>query len=140
MKTKNKEDLAYDDDQELKETKEDIKHSYVMLGEAEEKVIEDCLSLVANLEKPEKYLVIKSSNKTIGSYEFNADNLNVFAGIEEENPSLGVVVSEVESFQERHNDEEDVKHEDTMLEETNREMLLLENLLEKFELNCEWKP
>ena len=33
VKAKNKEELAYDDDQELKETKEDIKHSDVMLGE-----------------------------------------------------------------------------------------------------------
>ena len=27
-----------------------------------------------------------------------------------------------------------------MLEEADREMLLPENLLEKFESNCEWKP
>ena len=31
--------------------------------------------------------MIESSNKTIGSYEFNVDNLNVFAGIVEDNPS-----------------------------------------------------
>ena len=74
MKTENKEYLAYDDDQELKDTKEDIKHSDVMLGEAEEKVIEDCLSLVADLGQLEKHLVIDSSNNTIGSYEFNVDN------------------------------------------------------------------
>ena len=50
VKAENKEDLAYDDEQELKETKEDINHSDVMLGEVEEKVIEDFLSLVADLE------------------------------------------------------------------------------------------
>ena len=41
-------------------------------------------------------LVIESSNKTIGSYEFNASNLNVFAGCAEGNPFLGVVLSEEE--------------------------------------------
>ena len=140
MKYKNKEDLAYDDDQELKETKEDIKHSYVRIGETEEKVIEDCRSLVADFEQPKKYLVIKSSNKTIGSYEFNADNLNVFTGIVEDNPSLAIVLSEFESCHTRNNYEEDAKHEDTMIEEVGRKMLLLENLLEKSESNCEWKP
>ena len=35
VKAKNKEDLAHDDGQELKETKEDIKHSDVMLEEDE---------------------------------------------------------------------------------------------------------
>ena len=49
-------------------------------------------------------------------------------------------LNKIEGFQERHKDEEDVKHEDTMLEEADREMLLLENLLEKLESNCEWKP
>ena len=83
--------------------------------------------------------MIESSNKTINSCEFTADKVNVFAGIEEENPSYEIVLSEVESCQEGHKDEEDVKHEDTVLEEADREMLLLENLLEKFESNCEWK-
>ena len=65
-----------------------------MIGETEVKVIEDCLSLVADLEKLEKYLVIKSSNNTIGSYEFKfVDNLNVIAGCIEDSPSLGVVSS-----------------------------------------------
>ena len=35
VKAKNKEDLAYDDGQEQKEEKDDIKHSYVMLEKAE---------------------------------------------------------------------------------------------------------
>ena len=140
MKVKNKEDLAYDDGQELKETKEDIRHSRAMLDKAKKKTIEDFSSLIEYLEHPEKYLVIESSNKTIGSSEFNDDNLNVFAGIAEDNPSLGVVLIEVESFQARHNDEEDVKHEDAVLEEANREILLLENMLQKSESNCEWKP
>ena len=42
--------MAYDDDQELKETKEDVQHSDVMLGEIENKVIEDSLSLIEDLE------------------------------------------------------------------------------------------
>ena len=84
--------------------------------------------------------MIESSNKTIESCEFIADKVNVFAGIEEDNPSCEILLSEVESFQERHNDEEDVKHEDVVLEEAGREMLLLENLLEKSESNCAWKP
>ena len=32
--------------------------------------------------------MIASSNKTIGSCEFNADNLSIFAGCTEDNPSL----------------------------------------------------
>ena len=62
VKAENKEDLAYDDDQELKETKEDIHHLDGMLGETENKVIEDSVSPIEYLEQPEKYLVIKSSN------------------------------------------------------------------------------
>ena len=130
--------MAYDDDQEQKEAKEDIKHTKVLLGETEKKVIEDFLCLVADVGKQE-YLMIESSNKTIESYEFNADNLNVFAGIVEDNPSYGIVLSEAESYLVRHN-EEDVKHKYIVLEESNMEMLLLENLLEKYESNCERKP
>ena len=49
LKSKNKEYLAYNDGQELKETKEDIKHSNVMFGDTEKKVIEDSLSLIEEL-------------------------------------------------------------------------------------------
>jgi len=49
-------------------------------------------------------------------------------------------LKKTEGSQERHKDKDDVKHEDTVLEEANREMLLLENLLEKSGSNCEWKP
>ena len=132
------EDLAYDDDQELKETREDIKHSNVMLGETEKKVIEDFLSLVADLGQQED-LMIESSNKTIESCGFKVDKLNVFASNVEDDPSYGIVLSEAESYLVRHN-EEDVKHKYIVLEESNMEMLLLENLLEKSESNCEWKP
>ena len=66
-----------------------------MLGETEKKVIEDFLSLVADLGQQED-LMIESSNKTIGSCEFNADKLNVFAGCAEGNPFLGFVLSEEE--------------------------------------------
>ena len=83
--------------------------------------------------------MIESSNKTIESCGFKAEKLNVFAGIVEDNPSYGIVLSEDESYLVRHN-EEDVKHKYTVLEEADREMLLLDNLLEKSESNCEWKP
>ena len=139
LKSKNKEYLAYNDGQELKETKEDIRHSRAMLEKAEKKTIEGFLSLIEDLEQPEKDLVIESSNKTIGSYEFNDDNLNVFTGIVEDNPSYGNVLSEAESYLVRHN-EEDVKHKYTMLEEDDKEMILLENHLEKSESYYAWKP
>ena len=84
VKAENKEDLAYDDDQELKETKEDIKHLDVMLGETKEKFIEDFLILVAYLGQQED-LMIESSNKIIESYGFKADKHNVFVGIVEDN-------------------------------------------------------
>jgi len=90
--------LAYDDGQEQKEAKNDIKHSYVMLEKAEKKTIEDFLSLIEDLEKTEKDVVIESSNKTTGSCEFNTDNLNVFAGCVEDNPSLGVVSSKAKVY------------------------------------------
>ena len=76
--------------------------------------------------------MIESSNKTIESCEFTAGKVNVFAGIEEDNPSYEIVLSEVESCQARHNDEEDVKHENTVLEEADNGMLLLKNLLEEY--------
>ena len=41
--------LVYDDSQERDEAREEIKHSDVMLGETEKKVIEDFLSLVEDL-------------------------------------------------------------------------------------------
>ena len=112
MKAKNKEDLAYDDDQELKETREDIKHSDVMLGETEKKVIEDFMSLIEDLEQPEKDLMIESSNKTIKSCEFTVDKVNVFAGYGEYNLSFEVVLSEVGGWKARW-DEECLAGEDT---------------------------
>ena len=44
--------MAYDDDQEQKEEKDDVKHSYVMLEEDEQKTIEYLMSLVEYLEQP----------------------------------------------------------------------------------------
>ena len=64
----------------------------------------------------------------------------MFVGIAEDNPSYGPVLSEVESHQSRTNDYEDVKHADTVLKEADKEILLLENLLEKSESNCELEP
>ena len=58
-----------------------------MFGEIEKKVIEDFLSLVANLGHHED-LMIESSNKTIGSYIFETDNLNVIAGYPKDNQSF----------------------------------------------------
>ena len=52
MKYESKEYLAYDDDQEQKEEKYDVKHSYVMLEESEKKGIEDLSSPVVDLGRP----------------------------------------------------------------------------------------
>ena len=68
-----------------------------MLEESEKKGNEDLLSPIADLGQHED-LVIESSNKTIGSCEFNADNLHVFVGCVKGNPFLGVVLSEEEKF------------------------------------------
>ena len=95
MKAERKEYLAYDDNQEQKEEKDDVKNSYVMLEEFEKKGIEDLLIPVVDLGQHED-LVIESSNKTIRSCEFNANKLNVFADCAEGNPFLGVVLSEEE--------------------------------------------
>ena len=96
--------MDYDDDiQEQDEAREEIKHLDVMLGEDENKVIEDFLSFVANLGHQED-LMIESSNNTIGSCGFKANKLSVFVGIAEDNPSYGPVLSEVESHQARTND------------------------------------
>ena len=130
--------MVYDDSQEWDEAREEIKHSDVMLGKTEKKVIEDFLSLVANLGHEED-LMIESSNKTIESCGFKSGKLNVFASMVEDTPSYGIVLSEAESYLVRHN-QEYVKHKYTTLPESNKEMLLLENLLEKSESNCEWKP
>ena len=48
--------------------------------------------------------MIESSNNTIGSCGFKDDKLIVFAGIAEDNPSYGPVLSEVEIHQARTND------------------------------------
>jgi hypothetical protein len=58
--------LAYDDGQEQKEAKEDIKHSNVMLEEAEKKTIEDFLSLVEDLEQQEEDLMSESQMRPLG--------------------------------------------------------------------------
>ena len=79
MKTKNKEESAYDDGQGQKEEKDDIKHSYVILEKVENKSSEDFVSPERELEQEENDLVIESSNNTTRSCEFNAKNLNVFA-------------------------------------------------------------
>ena len=107
-----------------------------MLEKVEKKAIEYFLILVEDLEQQEEYFMIVSSNKTIGSCEFNAENLSMFAGCIEDNPSLRVVLSKAESCLER-NEEDDVKHKYIVLEEADNEILLLEILLEKSESDCE---
>ena len=99
--------MAYDDGQERKETKEDIKHSSVVLEEAKKKTIDDFLSHVKELEQPKKNLMIGPSNETIGSCSFEIDNLSVFAGVAEGNPSLGVVLNEVEDCQIKYDEDQE---------------------------------
>ena len=72
-----------------------------MLKDSEKKGIEDLLIPVADLGQHED-LVIESSNKTIRSCEFNANNLNVFAGCIEDNPYHGLVSSKAEVCLARH--------------------------------------
>ena len=57
VKVESKEVLVYVDGQELKETKEDIKHSIAMLEKTEKKVIEDFLSLVGDLGQQEDLMI-----------------------------------------------------------------------------------
>ena len=83
--------MDYVNDQEQEEAKEDIKHPNVMLEEAEKQSIKDFLSPAEDLGQQEEDLMTESSNETIGSCDFKIDNLNVFAGIVEDNPSYGIV-------------------------------------------------
>jgi hypothetical protein len=61
----------------------------------------------------------------------------VYAGCATDNPFLRVVSSKAEVCPAEHNEGEHVKHKDAVLEEAEREILLLENLLKKSESN--WK-
>jgi hypothetical protein len=119
------------------EKKEEIKYSKAMFEKVEEKTIEDFLNLIEDLEQQKKELMIESSSKTIESYEINANNLSVYAGCATDNPFLGVVSSKTEVCPAGHNEGEHVKHKNAVLEEAEREILLLENLLKKSESN--WK-
>jgi hypothetical protein len=119
------------------EKKKEIKYSTTMFENVEEKTIEDFMNLIEGLEQQKKELMIESSSKTIESYEINANNLSVYAGCATDNPFLGVVSSKAEVCPAGHNEGEHVKHKDAVLEEAEREILLLENLLKKSESN--WK-
>ena len=99
VKAENKEDLAHDYDQEMKETKKDIKYSFVILEEDKRKDNEYFLSHVEYLEQQED-LVIESSNKTIRSCDFKNGNVNVLAGYAEDCISFEVVLSEVGGWKE----------------------------------------
>lgn len=105
-----KESLAYADGQEQGEVEGDSKHSNAMLEEAEKKSIESFLGPEKDLEQQED-LMIESSSETVGSCDFEIDNLNVFAGVAENNPSLGVLLKEVENCQAKY-DEECLSDED----------------------------
>jgi hypothetical protein len=119
------------------EKKEEIKYSKYMFEKVEEKTIEYFLNLIEDLEQQKKELMIESSSKTIESYEINANNLSVYAGCATDNPFLGVVSSKTEVCPAGHHEGEHVKHKNAVLEEAEREILLLENLLKKSESN--WK-
>ena len=78
-------------------------HHYVMVIETMEITLEvekknsgDFLSLERDLELQKEDLVTRSSNETIGSCNFEIDNLTVFIGVAEDSPSLGVVLNEDE--------------------------------------------
>ena len=47
----------------------------------------------------------RSSNKTIGSCDFEIDNLTVFEGVAKGNPSLEIVLNEVENCQANNDDD-----------------------------------
>jgi hypothetical protein len=126
VQAENKEGLAYDDDQELKE--EDSKHSYAMSEKDEEKDSEDFPSPIQDLEQPKKDLMIGPSNETIGCCSFEIDNLSVFAGVAEGNPSPGVVLNEVEDCQIKY-DEESLSDEDK--EELFQQKKFIDFLLKK---------
>ena len=71
-------------------------HSNMVIGtmKAEKKDGGDFLSLERDLELQKEDLVTGSSNETIGSCDFEIDNLIVLTGVAEDNPSLGVVLKE----------------------------------------------
>ena len=82
-------------------------HSIMVIGtmeitlEAEKKDSGYFLSLERDLELLEEDLVTGSSNETIGSCNFEIDNLTVFTGVSEDNPSFGVVLNEYELLQKK---------------------------------------
>ena len=65
-------------------------HTEVLPGKAEEKANEDFLSPKEDLE----LRMTESTSETIGSCDFDADNLIVFIGDIEDSPSLGIVLEE----------------------------------------------
>ena len=111
-----------------------------MLEIDEKETIEEFLCLIADLGQQKENLMIESSNKTIGSCEFKVNKLNEFIGCIEDNPSFGVVSGKAKVCLSRHNDNKNVKYEDLALEEADREILLLENLLKESELKYELEP
>jgi hypothetical protein len=71
--------------------------------------------------------MIGPSNETIGSCSFEIDNLSVFAGVAEGNPSLGVVLNEVEDCQ--------IKYDEESLSDEDQEQLLQQKKFIDFLLN-----
>ena len=102
-------------------------------------------SRTVTMMKDQKFILIEDE-EAVSQRDWACDRARYSSGDESETAMSqtkeGSVLEmkKTEGCQERHKDEEDVKHEDTVLEEAYREMLLLENLLDKSKSNCEWKP
>ena len=97
--------MAHDDEKKKEKVENDIKQPSEVLEEADKKTIEDFLSHEEDLEKWQEDLVTRSSNETFGSCDFEIDNLTVFVGVVEGNPSLEIVLNELDNFQAKYNDE-----------------------------------
>ena len=74
-------------------------HTEVLPEKAEEKASEDFLSPKEDLELQRGNLVTESTSETIGSCDFEADNLIVFTGDTEDSPLLGIVLEEEDLLQ-----------------------------------------
>ena len=74
-------------------------HTEVLPEEDEEKASEEFLSPEEDLELQRENLVTESTSETIGSCDFEADNLIVVTGDTEDSPLLGIVLEEEELLQ-----------------------------------------
>jgi len=74
-------------------------HIEVLPEEADEEASEDFLSTEEGLELRRENLMTELTSETIGSCDFEADNLIVYTGNAEDSPSLGIVLEEEELLQ-----------------------------------------